>query len=73
VSISVIDNDKEELDAKHISGRLRMTSNSPAIRVRQDADGLALIDETKPHARALKSILEFAHASEDPRETPNDG
>jgi hypothetical protein len=73
MSISVIDHDREQLSAKRTSGQLRMTSNSPAIRVRQDADGLALIDETKPHARALKSILEFAHASEDPRETPNDG
>jgi hypothetical protein len=73
MNISVIDNDKEQLDAKHISGQLRMTSNSPAIRVRRDADGIALIDETKPHAKALKPMLEFAHASEDPRETPNDG
>jgi hypothetical protein len=38
--------------------------------VRKDAHGLTLIDETKPQAKALK---EFAHASEDPRETPNDG
>jgi hypothetical protein len=29
--------------------------------------------ETKPPAKALKLTLEFAHASEDPRETPNDG
>jgi hypothetical protein len=70
MSISVIDNDREQLDAKHISGQLRMTSNSPAIRVRKDAHGLTLIDETKPQAKALK---EFAHAFEDPRETPNDG
>jgi hypothetical protein len=96
LNISVTNNDKEKLNAKHISGQLRMTSNSPAIDVRRDAGGLApisvlrapadcprieiLLDpvhfcscEPKPHSKALKPMLEFAHASEDPRETPNDG
>jgi lipopolysaccharide/colanic/teichoic acid biosynthesis glycosyltransferase len=39
MSISVIDNDRERLNAKHRPGQLRMTSNSPAIRVRKDAEG----------------------------------
>ena len=64
MSISVIDNDRELLNAKYTPGRSRMASNSPAIRTRKDA--------TKPNAQALKPILEFTHASEDPRETTND-
>ena len=127
MNISVIDNDREQLNANRISGQLRMTPNSAAIRVLRDADGLALIErigpyalttklpphkarvdpgrvtdlsvellndvraptncprieivldpvhfcncETKPHSKALEPMLEFAHASEDPRETLND-
>jgi hypothetical protein len=68
MSFSVIDNDKEQLHANRISGQSRVTSNTLAIRARRDAKGL-----TEPRAKALKPILEFAHASEDPRETPNDG
>jgi hypothetical protein len=105
MSTSVIDNDKEQLNANRIPGRSRMTSNSRAIRAREDAKGLTPVErigsdalttnlrastdctridivldpvhfcsyETKPPAKALKPTLEFACASEDPRETPNDG
>jgi hypothetical protein len=126
MGISVIDNDREQLNAKRKSGQLLMTSRSPAIRVRKHADGLTpaervgpnalttnlathktrvdpvrmtylsaeprddlrvFVDcpriemaldpvdfyETKTPAMPLKLMLEFAHASEDPRETRNDG
>jgi hypothetical protein len=61
-----------------------MTPNSPAIRVRKDGEGLTPVDrprieivldpvhfcshETKPHATALKPIVEFAHTSEAKRD-----
>src|ERR1700679_2785845 len=38
MSFSVIDNDKGQLNAKRISDPPRMTSKSPAIRVRQDSE-----------------------------------
>src|ERR1700722_462076 len=44
MSFHVIDNDKEQLDATRISGRLRMNSNSQVARARKDV-----------HAEALKS------------------
>jgi lipopolysaccharide/colanic/teichoic acid biosynthesis glycosyltransferase len=44
MSFNVIDNDKEQLDATRISGRLRMNSNSQVARARKDV-----------HAEALKS------------------
>ena len=48
MSFNVIDNDKEQLDATRISGRLRMNSNSQAGRARKDV-----------HAEALKSAEQF--------------
>jgi lipopolysaccharide/colanic/teichoic acid biosynthesis glycosyltransferase len=38
MNISVINNDKEQLNAKRISGQLRMTSSSQAVRARKDAE-----------------------------------
>jgi lipopolysaccharide/colanic/teichoic acid biosynthesis glycosyltransferase len=44
MSFSVIDNDKEELHAKRISGPSRMTPNSQAIRARKDAETLSPVE-----------------------------
>jgi lipopolysaccharide/colanic/teichoic acid biosynthesis glycosyltransferase len=50
MSISVIDDDKERLHAKRISDPSRMTSNSPAIRVRQDAETLTPVERVEADA-----------------------
>jgi len=50
MSISVIDHDREQLSAKRTSGQLRMTSNSPAIRVRKDAEALTPVERIGPDA-----------------------
>jgi hypothetical protein len=50
VSISVIDNDREQLNAKRTSGQLLMTSKSPAIRVRKHADRLTPAERVGPNA-----------------------
>jgi lipopolysaccharide/colanic/teichoic acid biosynthesis glycosyltransferase len=44
MSFSVIDNDKEQLNAKRISDRSRMTSNTRAIRARKDAETLTPVE-----------------------------
>ena len=50
MSISVIDNDREQLNAKRKSGQLLMTSKSPAIRMRKHADGLTPPERVGPNA-----------------------
>jgi lipopolysaccharide/colanic/teichoic acid biosynthesis glycosyltransferase len=68
MSISVIDHDREQLNAKRKSGRLRMTSGSPAVRARHDAEtrapaehvGLERIDP-----EAAKTIQTAAHKTHD--------
>ena len=50
MSFNVIDNDKEQLNATRISGRLRMSSNSQLARARKDvhAEALSSADQLAP-------------------------
>jgi lipopolysaccharide/colanic/teichoic acid biosynthesis glycosyltransferase len=48
LSFSVIDDDREQLNANRISGRSRMTSNSPAVRTRKDAGTEKTLEHFNP-------------------------
>jgi lipopolysaccharide/colanic/teichoic acid biosynthesis glycosyltransferase len=50
MNISVIDNDREQLNANRISGQLRMTPNSPAIRARKHAETVTRVERIGPDA-----------------------
>ena len=50
MGISVIENDREQLNAKRRSGQLRMTSSSQAVRARKDAKTLTPVERIDPDA-----------------------
>jgi lipopolysaccharide/colanic/teichoic acid biosynthesis glycosyltransferase len=62
MGISVIENDREQLNAKRISGQLRMTSSSPAVRARNDSETLSPVERFGPEAA---KTIQTAHKTHD--------
>jgi len=50
MNFSVIDNDREQLNANRISGQLRMTPNSRAMRARKEAETVTPAERIGPDA-----------------------
>jgi lipopolysaccharide/colanic/teichoic acid biosynthesis glycosyltransferase len=74
MSLSVIDNDREQLNANRISGQLRMTSNSRAARARKDAETANPIErigtdapKTNPAIRTRGDPNRVTYLSAEPR------
>jgi lipopolysaccharide/colanic/teichoic acid biosynthesis glycosyltransferase len=65
MSFNVIDNDKEQLDATRISGRLRMNSNSQAARARKDVHAEALNSAKQLGADPIQTAHESSRLSPD--------
>jgi lipopolysaccharide/colanic/teichoic acid biosynthesis glycosyltransferase len=55
MNTSVIDNDREQLNANRISGQLRMTPNSRAIRARKDVEAITPAERIGPEAPKTNS------------------
>jgi lipopolysaccharide/colanic/teichoic acid biosynthesis glycosyltransferase len=75
MNMSVINNDKEQLNARQISGQFRMTSNSPAVRARKDAEGRTPVERigpdaltaTLPHHKNRVDLGRVTYLSAEPR------
>jgi lipopolysaccharide/colanic/teichoic acid biosynthesis glycosyltransferase len=64
IGTSVIDHDREQLNANRISGRLRMTSNSRAARARKDVDAEKTQEHFGPDAHKLISASNSPRAEQ---------